>query len=78
MEALGWGLGTKTSAPGVSPLEPAGVGGAETALGTRNQSLGLARQRLPLGTRKWSVGLAVQRLLGRLERQASRVEGAIH
>ena len=31
----GWGLGTETLAPEVSPWEHAGVGGVETALGTR-------------------------------------------
>ena len=31
---LGWGLGTETSAPEVSPQEWAGVGSAETAWGS--------------------------------------------
>ena len=36
-EMLRWGLGTETSALEVSPWEWAGVGGAETAWGTRKQ-----------------------------------------
>ena len=61
-ETLGWGLGKETSAPEVSPWEQAGLGGAETAWGTRKQSVGLAGQRLPRRLESWVLW----------------VEGAIH
>ena len=53
------------------------MGSGEIAQGTRNQSVGVARQRLPLGTRKQSIGLAGQRQPGTLESGALLVEGAI-
>ena len=77
-EMLGWGLGTETLAPEVSPQEQAGVGSAENGWGTRKWPVRLAGQRLPQGTSKWSVGLAGQRLPGRLESRESQVEVAIH
>ena len=78
MEMLGWGLDTKTLAQEVSPQEWDGLGGAETAWGTRNWSVRLTVKRLPQGSRKRSIGLVGQRLPGSLESGASRVEGAIH
>ena len=47
-------MGTETSAPAVSPQEKAGVGGVETAWGTRKCSVGLAAQTPPWETRKQS------------------------
>ena len=59
---FGWRLETETLALEVSPWEQAGVGGAETAWGTRKQLVGLAVWRQPEG-----LGSSV-----------SRVDGAIH
>ena len=61
---LGWGIGTETLALEVSSWEWAGVGSAETAWGTRNQSVGLAGQRPPRGTRKRSVVLVAETAWG--------------
>ena len=76
-ENLGWGLGTKTLAPEVSPLERAGEGGAETAWGTRNPSLSSSVRVAGKGSRKQSIRLAGQKLPGSLERGVLRVEGTI-
>ena len=64
IEMPGWGLGTETSAPEVSPRERAGgVGWIGDCLGGLETSLS---------------SLMGQGLPGRLESRASQGEGAIH